>query len=209
MFSPVFTLSSTFYNVSGLQIGNNIRFLGINVGTVDQITIVNDSTVRADMIIRSEIRHFIKEDSKVSISSEGLIGDRIVMISQGNPNARPVENGQSLLSVEPVEMGELIIGLQASVENAEIITGQLAEIMVKINNGKGTLGRLIEDKTIAENLNQTIINLKNSSKGLNENMEAAKSNFLLRGYFKKKEKEAEKLKKEAEKKKKEAENKKK
>jgi phospholipid/cholesterol/gamma-HCH transport system substrate-binding protein len=64
--------------------------------------------------------------------------------------------------------------------------------MVKINHGRGTLGRLLQDSTISENINQTIINLRKSSKGLNENMEAAKSNFLLRGYYNKKEKQAEK-----------------
>ena len=75
--------------------------------------------------------------------------------------------------------------------NAEVITYQLADIMTKINGGNGTLGRLIQDTTIAENLNQTIVNLKKGTKGLGENMEAAKHNFLFRGYFKKKEKAAE------------------
>jgi phospholipid/cholesterol/gamma-HCH transport system substrate-binding protein len=76
--------------------------------------------------------------------------------------------------------------------NAEIITQQLAEIMTKINSGDGTLGRLIQDTTIARNINQTIINLKKSSKGLDENMEAAKHNFLLKGFFNKKARAAEK-----------------
>ena len=70
----------------------------------------------------------------------------------------------------------------------------LAEIMIKINSGNGTLGRLIQDSTIAENINQTIVNLKNSSKGLDENMNAAKENFLFKGYFNRKEKAAEKSK---------------
>ncbi len=74
MFNPVFKLTTTFLNVSGLQVGNNIRFSGINVGTVDNITIINDSTVRVDMLVRQEIKKFIKSDSKVSIGSEGLIG---------------------------------------------------------------------------------------------------------------------------------------
>jgi phospholipid/cholesterol/gamma-HCH transport system substrate-binding protein len=66
--------------------------------------------------------------------------------------------------------------------------------MTHINSGNGTLGRLIKDSTIAENLNQTVSNLKKSSKGLNENMNAAKENFLFRGYYKRKEKAAEKVK---------------
>jgi phospholipid/cholesterol/gamma-HCH transport system substrate-binding protein len=91
--------------------------------------------------------------------------------------------------------------MNVSVINAAIITSELAEIMVKINGGSGTIGRLLQDSTIAENINMTIMNLRNSSKGLDENMNAAKDNFLLRGYFKKKEKAAEKKKEEAEEKK--------
>ena len=56
LFNPVYTLNSTFYNVSGLQVGNNIRFAGINVGTVDNIFIINDSTVKVTMMIRKDVR---------------------------------------------------------------------------------------------------------------------------------------------------------
>ncbi len=82
--------------------------------------------------------------------------------------------------------------MQITADNAAIISYQLAEIMIKINSGNGTLGRLIQDSTIAENIDKTIINLKNSSKGLDENMNAAKENFLFKGYFNRKEKAAEK-----------------
>jgi phospholipid/cholesterol/gamma-HCH transport system substrate-binding protein len=82
--------------------------------------------------------------------------------------------------------------LSVSAGYAEIITEQLADIMVNINGGNGTFGRLIQDSTFAENINQTMINLKKSSKGLNENMEAVKHNFLLKGYFKRKAKAVDK-----------------
>ncbi len=81
--------------------------------------------------------------------------------------------------------------------NVEIITDQLAQIMFNINHGNGTLGKLIMDSTIAHNVDQTMENLQKSSRGLNENMNAAKQNFLLRGYYKKKAKAAEKAKEEA------------
>lgn len=191
LFNPVFKLESKFYNVSGLQVGNNIRFSGINIGTVDNIVIINDSTVRVDMLIKKEIKKFIKTDSEVAIGSEGLIGDRLLIITQGSSGADIVVEGQELLSKEPVETDAIMASLQVTAGNVEIISQQLAEIMVKVNGGDGTLGRLIQDTTIAENLNQTIVNLKKSSKGLGENMEAAKHNFLFRGYFKKKEKAAE------------------
>jgi phospholipid/cholesterol/gamma-HCH transport system substrate-binding protein len=206
LFNPVFKLTTTFYSISGLQVGNNIRFSGINVGTVDKIKIINDSTVRVDMMIRKEVQQFIKEDCEAAIGSEGIIGDRLLVITQGSSDAPMVKDGQQLASTEPIETDAIMASLNVSAWNAGIITEQLAEIMTKINSGNGTLGRLIQDSTIAENINQTIVNLKKSSKGLDENMEAAKHNFLLKGFFNKKEKAAAKLK---EKEQKEAEEKKK
>jgi phospholipid/cholesterol/gamma-HCH transport system substrate-binding protein len=198
LFNPVFKLTSTFYNVSGLQVGNNIRFSGINVGTVDNITIINDSTVMVAMLIRKEIRQFIKSDCSVTIGSEGLIGSKLLIISQGSSDAPMVNDGQQLESNEPVEMDAIMVSLKTTADNAAIISDHLAAIMIKINGGTGTLGRLISDSTFAGNLNQTMVNLRNSSKGLNENMNAAKENFLLKGYFNRKKKAAQKKKDEAE-----------
>ncbi|HYV53512.1 MAG TPA: MlaD family protein [Chitinophagaceae bacterium] len=200
LFNPVFKLTSTFYNVSGLQVGNNIRFSGINVGTVDDITIINDSLVRVDMLIRKEVNQFIKSDCEVAIGSEGIIGDRLLVITQGSDHAGLAKNGDALTSTEPVETDAIMASLSVTAGNAAIISEQLADVMLKINSGNGTLGRLIQDSTIAENINQTIVNLKKSSKGLDENMNAAKNNFLLKGYFNKKEKAAAKLKAEQQKK---------
>lgn len=197
LFNPVFNVNTTFYNVSGLQVGNTVRFSGINVGTVDQIRIINDSTVRVDMIIQKDIQKFIKSDCMATIGSEGIIGDRVLIITQGSAEAEMVKDREYLTSIEPVETDAIMKSLSITAVNAEIITDQMAEIMININHGEGTLGRLIQDTTIAENINKTIINLKQSSKGLDQNMEAVKSNFLLRGFFKKKQKEAEKEKADA------------
>ena len=190
LFNPVFKITSTFQNVGGLQIGNNVRFSGINVGTVDNIVIINDSTVRTDLIIKEEVRQFIKSDCRVAIGSEGVIGDKLITISQGSAETPLVKEGQRLESSEPVETDAIMSSLRVTAGNAEVITKQLAEIMTKINTGKGTLGRLIQDKTLAENLNKTVSNLKNSSKSLDENMTAAKHNFFLKGYFDRKAKKA-------------------
>lgn len=198
MFNPVFRLSAHFYNISGLQVGNNIRFSGINVGTVDNITIINDSTVNVEMLIRKDVWKFIKTDCQVTIGSEGLIGDRFMIITQGSLNAKRVKEQQRLQSTEPIETDAIMASVQVTASNAEVVSQQLAEILLKINSGNGTLGRLIADKDIAENLNQTMVNLKQSTKGFTDNMEAAKHNIFLRGFYKKKIKAAEKLKEDAE-----------
>lgn len=195
LFNPVFKLSTIFYNVSGLQVGNNVRFSGINVGTVDKISIISDSTVQVDMLIRNDVKRFVKSDCIVAIGSEGLIGDRLLIITQGSADTTLVKHKQFLASAEPVETDAIMASLEVTAGNAEIISEELAAIMIQINSGKGTLGRLIKDPNIASDINETISNLKASSKGLNENMEAAKSNILLKGYYKKK---AKNLKKEQE-----------
>jgi phospholipid/cholesterol/gamma-HCH transport system substrate-binding protein len=193
LFDPVFKITTTFNNVSGLETGSNIRFSGITVGTVDDIRIINDTTVRVDMLIKRSVQQFIKNDCEAAIGSAGIIGDRILLITQGRDDSPVVKDGAYIRSKEPVETDAIMESMQITADNAAIISFQLADIMVNINSGKGTLGRLIQDSTIAENIDKTIINLKNSSKGLDENMNAAKENFLLKGYFNRKEKAAEKL----------------
>lgn len=204
LFDPVIKLTTRFHNVGGLQVGSTVRFSGINIGTVDNIRIVNDSTVKVDLLIKKDVQRFIRADSEAGIGSEGIIGDKILVLSQGSPTAKIAVDGQSIPSSEPVETDAIMASLQVTADNAAVATGEITEILQKVNSGKGTLGKLIQDPTMANNIDKTILNLRKSTKGLDENMEAAKDNFLLRGYFKKKQKAAEKAKKEAEKKKEEA-----
>lgn len=197
LFNPVFSLKANFHNVSGLQVGNTVRFSGINIGTVDNIEIVNDTTVNVTMLIKQEVRKFIKSTSRASIGSEGIIGDRVLTISPGLDSKKPVTTGQFIASDEPIETDAIMRSLKVTAENAAVASNDIVGIVDKINNGEGTLGRLIKDEKMANNIDATVTNLKTSSKKLDENMEAAKHNFLLRGYFKKKEKAEAKAKEEA------------
>lgn len=199
LFSSKFKITSNFSNVSGLQVGGQVRFSGISVGTIDNIEILNDSTVQVIAIINNDVKKFVKQDSKASITSEGVIGDKILTISQGSSNSPIVKDGAKIKSFEPVEFDDILSSIKITAENAEIITDELALLMTDINNGEGTIGKLMNDEGMAKDLDKTMENLRKSSKGLEQNMEAAKHNFLLRGYFKKKEREKERAKKEAEK----------
>ena len=178
LFNPVFKITTTFLNVSGLQVGNNVRFSGITVGTVDDISIINDSTVQVDMMIKKTVQQFIKADSKAGIGSEGIIGDRVLIITQGSNDAAIAKDGQKISSKEPVETDDIIVSLQASALSAEVITLELAEIMTDINNGQGTLGRLIQDSAVVVNINEILGNFKTSSEGLDETIEVTKENVF-------------------------------
>jgi len=166
LFNPVFKLTTTFSNVSGLQIGNNVRFSGINVGAVDEIVIINDTTVKVDMVIKKDVWQFIKTDCNVTLGSDGIIGDKLLIITQGSSNAPLIKDGQYLISIEPIEKNAIMARLDVTSKNAEIISDQFSEITFDINKGHGTISRLIKDSILAENLNQTIANLNKFSKGL-------------------------------------------
>lgn len=197
MFRSTITLYSTFKNVGGLQVGNNIRFVGINVGTVDNIDILSDSTARVTLIVQKKVQPFIKKGAIASISSDGLMGDKLVAISSGTNSNVPVKDGESINAVDPMQFDKVLDRLSGVASNAEVITGQLAGIATQVNQGKGSIGRLLYSDSMANDLEGTVNEAKKTmkavhkgSEGFSQNMEALKHNFLLRGYFRKKEKAA-------------------
>ncbi|MFO8029704.1 MAG: MlaD family protein [Cyclonatronaceae bacterium] len=178
LFSPVFKVTTNFQNVSGLLVGNNIRFAGINVGIVDNITIINDSTVQVDLLIRRSVQQFIKSDSQAGIGSEGIIGERVLILTQGSSHAPIVQDGQQIFSKEPLEPDMIMASLHTSATHAEVITNQLSQILINVNSGEGTIGRMIQDTTIAHNIAETIANFKKSSQELDETIEVTKQNVF-------------------------------
>ena len=172
LFDPIFKLTTTFNNISGLQVGSNVRFSGINVGTVENINIINDTTVKVDMIIKISVQPFIKSDCQATIGSDGIIGNKILIISQGSSSSKTVKDGQFIKSLEPLEMEAIMQSLNRTALNAEVITDQLAQVMSDINQGNGTIGRLIRDSSAAENIYQTIANFKKTSRGLDRNIDS-------------------------------------
>lgn len=198
LFNSTFSVYGTFKNVNGLTVGNNVRFAGINVGVVESINIVTDSSVRVDLSLNKSVKKFIKKDSRMSIGSDGLMGDKLVVIAPGGVNStEEVGEGNELASVNPMDVDRVFNKLVRVADNAEVLTSNLADIVAKVNNGKGSIGRLLNNDKIARDLEGTVRQAQTTMKGvhattatLNEDLKAAQHNFLLRGFFKKKEKAA-------------------
>jgi phospholipid/cholesterol/gamma-HCH transport system substrate-binding protein len=197
-FGSVIRIGAIFKTVSGLKAGSNVRFGGIDVGTVDGIRLITDTSVQVDMIIQANVQKFIKKDAQASIGSDGLMGDKVVVIAPGTTGQPPVAESDVLQAQVPIETDQIMASLKTSADNAAVITTNLADITNRISHGKGALGKLLHDTTLSSNISSTMKNLKQSSEGLNQNMEAAKHSFLLRGFFKKKEKEQKKKEEQAE-----------
>ncbi|MBB6108585.1 MlaD family protein [Mucilaginibacter lappiensis] len=198
LFNSTFNLYGTFKNVSGLQVGNNVRFAGINIGVVQAINIVTDSSVRVDLTLNNSVKKFIKTDAKMSIGSDGLMGDKLVVIAPGGITSHEeVQQGGRLGSINPVDVDKIIIKLTRVADNAEALTTDLSQIVGKINNGKGSIGRLLNNDAMAKNIENTVKqaqttmkNVHTTTNTLNEDLTAAQHNFLLRGFFNKKKKAA-------------------
>ena len=197
LFSATTSIKTKFNNVSGLQVGNNVRFNGITIGTVSDILLVNDTSVVVQLMIEKDKLPFIRTNSRTTIGTEGLMGDKVVTISSGSEEFPQVKENDYIASLPPIEMDAIMNNLQSTAENAEIISSELAMILFKVNNGNGVLSRMLADTTMAENFAQTMENLENSSKSLEENLSAAKQSFILRGAYRKMKKDEEAAEKKA------------
>ncbi|MEO5593862.1 MAG: MlaD family protein [Chitinophagaceae bacterium] len=194
MFGGTFRVYANFKNISGLKEGNYVRYAGINAGTVDNISILNDTTVVVMLLLQKNIKPYIKEDAIASIGSDGLMGDKLIIISPGTFSSPLVKNGGTVKAANPVDIDRIVNNLSKISDNAEVLTGSLASVMTKINNGQGSFGRLINDDKLVKNLEgtlssakETVGTVKKTANNATETMEAAKHSFLLRGYFKRKE----------------------
>jgi phospholipid/cholesterol/gamma-HCH transport system substrate-binding protein len=184
MFNTTFRISAVFRDVNGLQAGNNVRFSGINVGTIEGIEMLSDTAVRVDMILDESCRKFMKKDAVVLIGSDGLMGNKIAIISPGSGDT--VEDGDMLATTQPISFEEIIAELQTTTQNASQITNDLTQITGSIRSGRGVVGRLFMDSVMADNLSMSISNIRDGAGGFKENMDAASQSFWLRRNFRKK-----------------------
>lgn len=283
LFGGTIRLRADFHNVNGLTAGNNVRFSGINVGTVENVEVLPGGSVSVIMLIQEKYAHIIRKNAIAAIGTDGLMGNKLVNINYVDDHGEFIQDGDLLNTQMPIDTDEMIRTLSGTNENMKVITDNLRTISEKIKNsnslwsfladtvvadnvrqavvnirltgertaiitgdlsritgdiraGKGTVGALITDTTLSGNLrqsivtikavsdrmalvtgdvsavtgqvrsgqgtvgalvmdttlvgrlNQSIINLQNGTAGFNENMEALKHSFLLRGYFRKQEK---------------------
>jgi len=173
LFRSTFRVSGVFKDVGGLQAGNNVRLSGINVGTIDNVSIISDTSVRVVIVIDESTRRFIKKDAIASIGSEGLMGNKALIISPGTGGKKIIEDNDIIATTQPTDIDEILKSLKTTIDNTSSVTGDLAKIAANIESGKGTIGRLMMDKEWRQNFETTIINLKEGSDGFRVLMDKA------------------------------------
>jgi phospholipid/cholesterol/gamma-HCH transport system substrate-binding protein len=201
LFRDTYRVSAGFQTVSGLAEGAEVRIGGVRVGTVAAINMPQKpgQAVNVDMDLDTSTHRLVKKDSVASIQTEGLLGNKFVSISIGTEASAAIRNGDTIAGSPPLDLSDLIaktgdiLNTTAStLSNMDAATGNLKDITDKINSGEGTLGELVNNKSMYQALNSTAGNLsktaqeaKAGASGFKENMDALKQNWFFRGYYKK------------------------
>jgi phospholipid/cholesterol/gamma-HCH transport system substrate-binding protein len=201
LFQSTYQLKTQFDNVAGLAVGADVQVGGVHSGTVHSIDLPHrpGDKVTVVMDLNKSTLKIIKADSVASIETEGVLGNQYVAISFGSVGQADVKDGDILHSEPPLEMSDLLKktnnildSSQQAIQNTTMATAHLNSVSAKIDSGQGTMGSLVNDKQLYNNLEQTTSTLHDTMlqaqtgvTDFQENMEALKHNFFLSGYFKK------------------------
>jgi len=201
LFRSTYQLKTQFNNVAGLAVGADVQVGGVHSGNVHSILLPHKpgDKIIVVMDLDRSTKEIIKGDSVASIETEGMLGNQYVAISFGSAGQAEVKDGETIGSVPPLELGELLAktsaildSSQQAILNTTLATAHLNSVSAKIDSGQGTVGALVNDKQVYNDLEQTTASLQATMvlaqagvTDFQENMEALKHNFLLSGYFRK------------------------
>jgi len=201
LFRSTYQLKAQFDNVAGLTDGADVQVGGVHSGMVQSIELPHKPGEKVTVLMNLDktTHEIIKQDSVASIETQGVLGNQYVAISFGSAGQGEVKDGEIIQSEPPLLMADMLKKAndilksgQQAVQNATIATAHIASVSAKIDQGDGTLGALVNDKQVYDNLQQstatlhdTMLQAQTGVADFQENMEALKHNFLLSGYFKK------------------------
>jgi len=179
LFSSTFKVRAYFQDIQGLRPGTNVRLSGIDVGSVSDIDIVNDTTgrVQVTMNLQTDVKRFIRTDTKASIESEGLVGNKVIVLKIGSSQAEQVKDGGVIQSEEPIGFSAIIAQTEGIMEYTKKMTMNLSEIVEKVNNGEGSIGKLLNDDELYTNATQLTKRADESLKGITNKLDRVTSLF--------------------------------
>lgn len=155
LFGSTFALKAMVKNVNGLVVGNNVRFMGMDVGTVRSIQMANDTSIYITMLINNDMKPFIKKNAITTIGTDGLMGNKLIHILPQKDPSETVEEGDVISSQIPVEMDDMLRSLNATANIIEKTSANLFEITSKLNSSEN-FWALLSDTVITRDLKNSI-----------------------------------------------------
>jgi phospholipid/cholesterol/gamma-HCH transport system substrate-binding protein len=162
LFNKTFMVSAAFKNVEGLKEGDNVWLSGVKIGMVKRVQIVAEGKVIVNLSLKDKQNEFIKKDATAFVGSDGLVGNKIVIIKPGTVQ-QTIQDNDTINAFSPTDTQELINLAKEVGENTRAITQDMKLISAKLNNGEGILGELLQDGDIATELRKTVAALKETS----------------------------------------------
>lgn len=159
LFGSNYMLKARFENIQGLVAGNNVRFSGIQAGTVKRINIINDTLIEVTMVIDKKMSKIIHKNAIASISTEGLVGNKVVNIVPSKRPAALAEEDDILASKKAVNTDEIMETLYNTNSDVAKIAAGLKTTVERINNSSG-LWNLLNDESIPGNLRVSVARIR-------------------------------------------------
>lgn len=154
---------SFFDDVSGLQKGNNVWLSGVKVGTISNVSFNGKSKVKVSIEVNTDVRQYVPKDSKVKISSDGFIGNKILVIFGGTENAEGVKSGDTLIAEKTFSSEDMLNTLRKSNDNIYAITNDFKIISKRLVDGEGTAGKLLTDNSLYSNINKATASINTAT----------------------------------------------
>lgn len=167
LFGQTFVLNARFNNVHGLMKGNTVRYAGINAGTVKDVQVINDSTIDVTMLIKTDMKQFIRKNARIEISTDGLMGNKLINIQSAGALAEVVQEGDILYGSQALDTDEMLKVLNSTNNDLSEIAQELKITVHRFNNSKA-LWTVLNDETLPQNIRYSLARVKNASEGLND-----------------------------------------
>jgi phospholipid/cholesterol/gamma-HCH transport system substrate-binding protein len=167
MFGSNFELRARFGNVQGLRSGNNVRYAGIQVGTVRKVNILSDTTIEVIMVIEKKMKKFIRKNAIVAIGTDGLMGNKVINISPSKEPAALVEAGDILPGKKAIDTDDMLQTFNKTNNDIAVIAAELKNTIQRINNSTA-IWKILNDNTLPQNLRASLANVRSATSKAND-----------------------------------------
>lgn len=167
LFGKTFVLKARFENVHGLMRGNNVRFGGIDAGTVSKVDVINDTLFEVTLLVKTKFKNYIHKNATVNITTDGLMGNKLINIVPSRKTAPLVQEGDILFSSESIDTDEMLEVLSNTNNDVAFIAKQLKQTVQRVNDSKA-LWQILSDETLPANLKASLLEIKSSAGNIND-----------------------------------------